>query len=402
MARRRQLRSDNIWPGFVDALTSLVLAFIFVLLIFVVAQFTLSEVLTGRDEALRRLNHQIEEIAQMLSLERKANADLRLSVAQLSAELQSSNLKRDTLSARLSELSGDRDKLTEQLAVANAKGEATLQQTDKLRGQLDTALKTISGDKTTLDEKEKELAKLEQDIAVLRSLRQDLEAKVLQGNQALDSEKKLSAEAQKEVELLNRQLLALRDQLAGIEKALNASEAESKKKDIQIVDLGKRLNIALAGKVEELSRYRSEFFGRLREILGNRQDVRIVGDRFVFQSEVLFPSASDELNDQGKGQLKHLAETLNQIAPQIPPQIHWILEVDGFTDKRPISTARFPSNWELSTARATAVVKFLIDNGIPPEHLSATGFGAFQPIDPADTDTAYARNRRIEFKLTQH
>jgi chemotaxis protein MotB len=370
---RRRLRSVNIWPGFVDALTSLILALIFVFVVFVVAQFTLSEVLSGRDEALRRLNRQIEELAQMLDLERKASADLRQSVAQLSAELQSSILKRDTLSARLSELSTERDKLTQEL----------------------------QGAQTTTEEKTKELAQLEQDVAVLRSLRQDLEAKVLQGQQTLEAEKQVSTEAQRQVELLNRQLLALREQLAAIEKALEVAEAENKQKDVQIADLGRRLNVALAGKVEELARYRSEFFGKLREILGERSDIRIVGDRFVFQSEVLFPTASDELNPEGEKTLRRLADTLKEIAPKIPPDLHWVLEVDGYTDKRPISSARFPSNWELSTARATAVVKFLVANGISPEHVSATGFGEFQPIDPGTTEAAYAKNRRIEFKLTQ-
>ncbi len=370
---RRRLRSVNIWPGFVDALTSLILALIFVFVVFVVAQFTLSEVLSGRDEALRRLNRQIEELAQMLDLERKASADLRQSVAQLSAELQSSILKRDTLSARLSELSTERDKLTQELQSAQTKTE----------------------------EETKELAQLEQDVAVLRSLRQDLEAKVLQGQQTLEAEKQVSTEAQRQVELLNRQLLALREQLAAIEKALEVAETENKEKDVQIADLGRRLNVALAGKVEELARYRSEFFGKLREILGERSDIRIVGDRFVFQSEVLFPTASDELNPEGEKTLRRLADTLKQIAPKIPPDLHWVLEVDGYTDKRPISTARFPSNWELSTARATAVVKFLVANGIAPDHVSATGFGEFQPIDPGTTEAAYAKNRRIEFKLTQ-
>lgn len=370
---RRRLRSVNIWPGFVDALTSLILALIFVFVVFVVAQFTLSETLSGRDEALRRLNRQIEELAQMLDLERKANADLRQSVSQLSDELQSSILKRDTLSARLSELSTERDKLTEELESA----------------------------RTQTEEQSKELSQLAQDIAVLRSLRQNLEAKVQQGQQALESEKQVSAEAQRQVELLNRQLLALRDQLAAIEKALEVAEEANKQKDVQIADLGRRLNVALAGKVEELARYRSEFFGKLREILGQRGDIRVVGDRFVFQSEVLFPTASDELNPEGEKTLRRLADTLKQIAPKIPPDIHWILEVDGYTDKRPISNARFPSNWELSTARATAVVKFLIANGISPEHVSATGFGEFQPIDPGATEAAYAKNRRIEFKLTQ-
>ena len=373
MRAQRQLRTVNIWPGFVDALTSLVLAFIFVLLIFVIAQFTLSEVLTGRDEALKRLNRQIAELADMLSLERKANADLRLSVAQLSAELQSSTLKRDTLSTRLSEVSAEREKLNAQLAEANARAESAAEEAGRLKGQLDTSQKQLeTAEKTSEGDKA-----------------------------ALEAETKLSAEAQQQIELLNRQILALREQLAAIQQALEASEAANKNKDVQIADLGKRLNIALASKVEELARYRSEFFGRLREILGNRPEFRIVGDRFVFQSEVLFPSGSADLSPQGQETLKRLAQTLAGITPKIPASINWILEVDGYTDKRPIATRHFPSNWELSSARAAAVVKFLIASGIPPEHLSATGFGEYQPIDASETPEAYAKNRRIELKLTQ-
>ena len=380
MRPQRQLRTVNIWPGFVDALTSLVLAFIFVLLIFVIAQFTLSEVLTGRDEALKRLNRQISELADMLNLERKANADLRLSVAQLSAELQSSVLKRDTLATRLSDLAAERDKLSAQLPEANARAESATEEAGRLKGQLDSAE-----------------TQLEAAQAQIESAQKADEA----DKAALDAETKLSAEARQQIELLNQQILALRQQLAAIEQALEVSEAANKAKEVQIADLGKRLNLALAGKVEELARYRSEFFGRLREILGNRPDIRIVGDRFVFQSEVLFPSASADLNPQGEVALKRLAQTLGQITPKIPAEIHWILEVDGYTDKRPIASPRFPSNWELSSARATAVVKFLIASGIPPEHLSATGFGEFQPIDPSETPAAYAKNRRIELKLTQ-
>ena len=380
MRAHRQLRTVNIWPGFVDALTSLVLAFIFVLLIFVIAQFTLSEVLTGRDEALKRLNRQIAELADVLSLERKANADLRLSMAQLSAELQSSTLKRDTLSTRLSELSAEREKLNAQLAEANARAESAAEEAGRLKGQLDTSQKQLE---TTQKQLETTQRTSEGDKA------------------ALEAESKLSAEAQQQVELLNRQILALREQLAAIQQALEASEAANKNKEVQIADLGKRLNIALASKVEELARYRSEFLGRLREILGNRPEIRIVGDRFVFQSEVLFPSGSADLNPQGQETLKRLAQTLAGITPKIPATINWILEVDGYTDKRPIATPRFRSNWELSSARATAVVKFLIASGIPPEHLSAAGFGEYQPIDAAENAAAYAKNRRIELKLTQ-
>ena len=387
MRAHRQLRTVNIWPGFVDALTSLVLAFIFVLLIFVIAQFTLSEVLTGRDEALKRLNRQIAELADVLSLERKANADLRLSVAQLSAELQSSTLKRDTLSTRLSEVSTEREKLNAQLAEANARAENAAEEAGRLKGQLDTSQKQLETTQKQLETTQKQL---------------ETTQRTSEGDKAaLEAETKLSTEAQQQVELLNRQILALREQLAAIQQALEASEAANKNKEVQIADLGKRLNIALASKVEELARYRSEFFGRLREILGNRPEIRIVGDRFVFQSEVLFPSGSADLNRQGQETLKRLAQTLAGITPKIPATINWILEVNGYTDKRPIATPRFRSNWELSSARATAVVKFLIASGIPPEHLSAAGFGEYQPIDAAENAAAYAKNRRIELKLTQ-
>ena len=400
----RQLRTVNIWPGFVDALTSLIIAIVFVLLIFMIAQFTLSELLTGRDEALRQLNRKFSEMAEMLSLERKANADLRLSIAQLSAELQSSVLKRDTLASRLSEVTAERDKLNEALVALKGradKAETGLLDYEKIKSELADALKTISSNKALLDDKTRQLAILLQDIAVLKSLRQELEGKLEESQQALSSEHQVSTESQHQLELLNRQLLALREQLTQVEQALEISEKANKEKDVQITDLGNRLNVALAGKVEELARYRSEFFGRLREILGERQDIRIVGDRFVFQSEVLFPSGSADLDPAGSDKLKQLADTLRKIAPEIPQNINWILEIDGYTDRKPISSARFPSNWELSTARATAVVKYLIQQGIPAEHLAATGYGEFQPVDTADTDEARAKNRRIELKLTQ-
>ena len=398
---RRRAREINVWPGFVDALTSLIIAIVFVLLIFTVAQFTLSEVLTGRDEALKQLNRQLSELAEMLSLERKANADLRLSIAQLSAELQSSVLKRDTLAARLSEITAERDKLNEALSAASGKAQGAASEAESLKSQLAEALKALEADKATIDEKTRELAQLEQDIAILKSLRQELESKLEESQQSLTTERQASSEAQRQIELLNRQLLALRDQLSQIEQALEISEKANKEKDVQIADLGKRLNVALAGKVEELARYRSEFFGKLREILGERPDIRIVGDRFVFQSEVLFAPASADIEPDGADKLHELADTLKKIIPELPSNINWILEIDGHTDNRAINTPRFRSNWELSTARAVAVVKLLIEEGIPPEHLAATGFGEYQPVDTADNEEAYAKNRRIEVKLTQ-
>ncbi|MGQ3028264.1 MAG: peptidoglycan -binding protein, partial [Ferrovibrionaceae bacterium] len=194
---------------------------------------------------------------------------------------------------------------------------------------------------------------------------------------------------------------ALREQMASLQKALDASEAKDKEQEAQISDLGRRLNVALARKVEELSKYRSEFFGRLREVLGNRRDVQIVGDRFVFQSEVLFPSGSAELNDAGREQMAKLAKTLMEISAEMPQDLPWILRVDGHTDRIPIKTAQFPSNWELSTARAATVAKFLIGQGVPPNRIAAAGFGEFQPLDDRDDEIALRRNRRIELKLTE-
>ena len=216
----------------------------------------------------------------------------------------------------------------------------------------------------------------------------------------MDKDTALQA-AQDQAALLNRQIAALREQLAALSAALDVSEQKAKDQDVQIADLGKRLNVALANRVQELAQYRSEFFGRLREILGDRPDIRIVGDRFVFQSEVLFAPGSADLGPEARRELDLLAGALRQISAKIPPEIAWVLRVDGHTDRRPISTSQFPSNWELSTARATEVVKYLIEQKIPPDRLAAAGFGEYQPIEAANTDDAYRKNRRIEFKLTE-
>ncbi len=159
--------------------------------------------------------------------------------------------------------------------------------------------------------------------------------------------------------------------------------------------------MALAQKVQELSRYRSDFFGRLRQILGDRPGIRVVGDRFVFQSEVLFDTGQAAVNAAGKAELDKLAAAIIELEHEIPPEIPWVLRVDGHTDKRPIQSAQFPSNWQLSASRAIAVVQYLIGKGVSPQRLVAAGFGEYQPIDPGDTEEAYRKNRRIELKLTE-
>ncbi len=228
------------------------------------------------------------------------------------------------------------------------------------------------------------------------------DARIAALNTQIEDQKQISQRALSQVELLNQQIAALRSQIAALESALNASEDKDKQSQTQIADLGRRLNVALAQRVQELSRYRSDFFGRLRQILGDRPDIRVVGDRFVFQSEVLFATGSADINDQGKQELGKVASAIVDLAKEIPTDIPWVLQINGHTDKQPItgSGGRFKSNWELSSARAISVVEYFISQGIPPDRLVAAGYGEYQPLVDSDTPDAYSQNRRIELKLT--
>ena len=419
---RRHERSTNIWPGFVDALATLLMVIIFLLLIFVMAQVFLGQALTGRDEALRKLEGEISELANLLALEKKTSENLRADVGRLSSELQASISDRERLSANLAELRLRAEAAEQQLVDAMVSMEASRQTIERLETSLTEANKTVAlrdedlakakenlaVSEQELAERAQKLARLAREVEALTALRDELTAKVMElGKQAdekgdaLIAEREISESARAQVALMNRQLAALRQQLATLEATLRAAEEKAQAQGVQIESLGKRLNAALASKVQELSRYRSEFFGRLRELLGNRPGIRIVGDRFVFQSEVLFDVGSAELGPAGKEQMLALAQTLLQLAERIPEDIDWVLRVDGHTDKTPISTARFPSNWELSAARAISVVKYLTDLGLPPVRLVAAGFAANRPIDPGSDEIALRRNRRIELKLTQ-
>ena len=341
MALSRSRRSDpgfNYWAGFVDALSPLVLAIVFLLSVFLVVQFFLSQEVTGKDKALERLNAQIAQLNDLLSLEKLGKLNLDEQLSQMRAGLASAETERDRVKGLYDGLAG---------AGASAAGRAT------------------------------ELGK------------------------ALDSEKQVSARALAQIEVLNQQISALRRQLAALEEALDASEKRDKESQGKIADLGQRLNVALAQRVQELSRYRSEFFGRLRAILGNRPDIRVVGDRFVFQSEVFFDTGQALLLPEGRAELDKLATALTDLDKQIPPEIAWVLRVDGHTDVRPIASPQFKSNWELSSARAISVVQYLVSLGVPAQRLVAAGFAEFQPLDPEKTEEAYKRNRRIELKLTE-
>ena len=478
MARTRAQRADNTWPGFVDALATLLLVIIFLLVVFMLAHFFLSQALTGRDEALTRLNARIEELANSLAMERQAADEMRGSVAQLSASLQLSNQQRDELSLRLREaednaaaaqaglaeadravevsretiiarlaeierlnrdisaLRAVRDDLEDEVAVLavaldnagaevdrlNAERDDAVLEAERRRAAMDAALAQLGvlrdsraelearlageAERTLLaqrelDEREIRLAEVEalynQNAADLQAAQIALAA----NDEELAQSLQLSSEAQAQVALLNQQMGALRQQLAALQQALDAADVKDAEQQVVIENLGARLNVALAQRVEELSAYRSEFFGRLREVLGDRDDIRVVGDRFVFQSEVLFAVGQDEIGAEGQAQLASLARALLEIAPNIPEGINWVLRVDGHTDIQPISTPRFPSNWELSTARAVSVVKFLTAQGVPETRLAATGFGQFQPLDDRPVPEAFLRNRRIELKLTE-
>jgi chemotaxis protein MotB len=337
MALSRSHRRDevNFWPGFVDALSTMLIGIVFLLSVFVLGQFFLSQELTGKDSALERLNRQISELTDMLALERSSNRQ-----AQESLTLMQSTLTREQ---------SERGRIQGVLDSQASNGPAQLADTQK----------------------------------------------------ALEAEKQLSARAQASVDLVNQQIIAMRRQLAALEEALNASEAKDKDSQARISELGSRLNVAMAQRVQELARYRSDFFGRLRQVLGTRPDIRVVGDRFVFQSEVFFDAGQAVLKPEGRGELDKLAAILVDLGREMPPDIPWILRVDGHTDNRPIRSAQFPSNWNLSTARAVAVVEYLITRGLPSDRIAATGFGEFQPLDVANNDEAYRRNRRIEFKITE-
>lgn len=369
-ARRR--RGVDFWPGFVDALSALLMVLVFVLLVFTIGQFVLADAISGRDQALSRLEAELAVLAQSLSMERGAKAQALAQVDELSASLASTEAQRGALQLRLEET-------TAQLSQTQAQ----------------------------LEGSQEEAARLTADVNALAELKRQLEseiaarlAEIETTREKLAAQTELSAKSAAQVELLNRQVAALRRQLDEIAASLELARATSKAKDLQIEDLGRQLNLALANRVNELARYRSDFFGKLRAVLGNREDIVIVGDRFVVPAGLLFPSGSDEIGEGGKQQLDRLARTLREVTTEIPADIDWVLRIDGHTDRRPIATARFPSNWELSSARAIAIVRYLIDAGIPPNRLAANGFGEHQPLDRGSDEAALARNRRIEIQLT--
>lgn len=340
MARGRGRRGGDhseFWPGYVDVLSTLLLTVTFLMSIFMISQYFVGQEASGKDSALKRLTRQISELTSLLSLEQGKGRSLEDELASLKSSLATLQSEKDRL-AGLAGFGADR--------ASTAEGR-------------------------------------------IASLTKDLEA-----------QKDLSGEALAKVDILNQQLLALRRQIASLNEALQAAEAKDKDSQTRITDLGARLNVVLARQVQELQRYRSDFFGRLRDLLKGRKDIRVVGDRFVFQSEVLFTSGQAVMSVEGLAAMDQIAQAIREVERQIPSELDWVLQVDGHTDVKPIQSREFPSNWELSAARAISVVKYLISRGVPPQRLVAAGYGEFAPIEPGDTPDVLMRNRRIELKLT--
>jgi chemotaxis protein MotB len=338
LSRRRRTEEAPYWPGFVDAMAQLLLVIIFLLSVFMVAQFLLAREISGQDSALGKLQSQISELTELLALEKSAKAEVEAQLFSLTDDLNAEKAKSSNLLSALDSASNK-----------------------------DQSASTV-----------------------LSSLQTEI-----------DKEKKVSNEAMAKVELLNQQIAAMRRQLSQLNSLLEDSETRNRASDAQVADLGKRLNSALAQKVQELSKYRSEFFGRLRQILSQRSDILVVGDRFVFQAEVLFPKGNAELNEAGQQEMLKLADALRQLEREIPPDIAWVMRIDGHTDADPVKSPVFKSNWELSASRAISVVNFMVSQGVSPKHLVAAGFGEFQPLVPGDSEEAKSENRRIELKLTE-
>jgi chemotaxis protein MotB len=483
LARGRRSHGGGLeaWPGYVDALSTLLMVIIFVLLVFALAQGFLSVALSTRDQALDRVNRQVAELAEMLALERGQATEMRGTLNRTATELRAAAAARDALAAQLREarderervgaerdaIRGERDRLAarvtdldlaarggaERLASLESRLADALRRAEAVGGdaaqvardltaeraarqqaaaraaELEAQARTdrataearmaemearARADRATIEARMADIANLYDQVRALTALRDQLERQAQEASRRAGGEAegraaaearateqvRLAESARAQVALLTRQLDELRAQIARVAAALDVSEAATREKDAQIANLGSRLNAALAARVEELQRYRSDFFGRLRDVLGERPEVRIVGDRFVFQSEVLFPPASADLSDRGQAQIRAIARIFQDLVALIPPDVNWVLRVDGHADRNPIRSSRFASNWELSAARAIAVAQLLIQEGLPATRVAATAFGDNQPLDTADTPEAHARNRRIELRLT--
>lgn len=418
---RRSRLSVNVWPGYVDALAALLMLVIFVLLVFTFAQFMLTQILSSQETELGDLEQRLRQLTAELGLEQQKNRALSSNVNELSEMVSQLTEERFDLTSQVEQLNqtqaADRQQIEQQL-LNIASLQQDIDRLRQLRTELEAEIGTLSANlqqqtdtATQLRDRSQalearlaeanertHLAQVEIEDREIRI--QALSALVGEQAQALEQEQRLSADARAEVALLRQMIDSLRSQLQEINQALALAEQEKRTQRAEIADLGKRLNVELARRVNELERYRSDFFGQLSGLLKSNPYIQVKGDRFLFQSELLFDSGSAELGEPGRQQLDELARVLRDVIKIIPEQIDWILRIDGHTDRVPIKSAHFASNWELSTARAVSVLRYLASQGIPPQRMAATGFAEFHPLNPANNEAAYRQNRRIEIKLT--
>ncbi len=396
------------WPGFVDALATLLMVIIFVLMVFVLIQVNLAYRVAGQDATLGEMRQQLVSLTELLNLERKASSNLAADLAKVSSELEVTSTERDKILAQLANTTEALSASNEEIASLSEEQKTTLAALEAARQRLDDRLASLNAAEQSLAKANTELAaskvslaSTESSLAAALNKLSQVQKDNYTANQQVD---RLTAEnnaSQSEILQMTKAAKALRQRIEELTALLADLEAQAARDKVAIASLGKSLNNALANRVQELQRFRSEFFGRLREVLRGREEVQIVGDRFVFQSEVLFDQGQASIGNSGKEQLQKLAITLADIATKIPNDINWVLQVEGHTDDIPIRAGRFADNWDLSTERALSVVRFLADQGLPANRLAATGYGEFQPLDSGNNDDARQRNRRIELKITQ-
>ncbi|HTJ90496.1 MAG TPA: peptidoglycan-binding protein [Acidocella sp.] len=382
MRGRRNGNGLEAWPGYVDALSTLLMVTIFVLLVFVLAEAFLSSALTGSDNTIARLRDQIAALSQSLSMETSKDTTLSKELAALNAQLAAAQAQNTGL--------------TQQLSTANSTITALNAKATGLQTQLSEAQAEASSAAGRIAALQDQMATLAQQQSEASGLQQQLST--TQGK--LAQAQKLTQQQQDQLALLNQQIAAMRLQLSVLQQALDAARALDAKENVQITDLGRELNEALARKVEELQQYQSAFFHAMRDALANEPNIKIVGDRFVFQSDVLFPVDQAAITPTGQKEIAQVASAVKEISQKIPPNVKWILSVDGYADSQAITGGPYHSNFDLSSARALAVLDLLVKDGVPATRLAATAMGANNPINPGITPADYAQNRRIEFRLT--
>ena len=371
--RRRHV--DYTWPGFVDALSSLLMVIIFVLMIFVLSQFFLSQKMNGQDEALVKLKTNLIELSELLSIERNVTIELTSSLTIFENKI-------NIIQSKL-----------EQEKIKNDNNKEKLQENEK----------TIRLSKFKISELEEILNKKIEEVLNSKNTILSLENNLQKRKSEVEMKTDTLKANKEEINKLTAASIQLRNKLSQIQTLLTAYKAKDKKDNVKTLNIGKDLNSALARRVEELQKFKSEFFGRVKELIKDRPEIRIVGDRFVFQSEVLFSIGSVEIGPKGQLEMINLASTLVEIEKSLPTDIDWILQIEGHTDNLPVKEGQtYKDNWELSTKRALSVLRFLIKQGINPSRLSASGYGSFQPIDINNNANARKKNRRIEMTITQN